>query len=362
MHFGVESAHLLVPLTVTLDQAKEQFHQATHDQIHALRLLRSQTRLLIEGCAGSGKTALAVALAKEHAAEGKSVLLTCYNRNLAQLLTRLLANTPQVSVYYFHALVETWVTAIGLSFVVPSDPNQHSEFYNEQCPELLLSASELNNRKFDTIIVDEAADFLPTWWVALESLGAQNFSWYCFYDRQQSIFHTESSWESPFSAIPLHLEANLRNTRPIGEFAAHIGNAVAPTGYRVNEGPAPFIQSSKNFKEMATQLSSLLKTLLTKDKIAVDRIVVLAPYRHTNNQSTWAAGLESTPLSTNLAQPEPGLLRIGTIQGFKGLEADIIILVGIDHQASVHPEWLYVGCSRARSLLYILTLRECLIN
>ncbi len=164
--------------------------------------------------------------------------------------------------------------------------------------------------------------------------------------------------EPPFAAIPLRLEANLRNTRPIGEFAARVGNAVVPTEFRVNEGSIPIIHYSKNFNEMATQLNNLLKTLLTKDKIAIDRIVVLAPYRHTNTQSTWAAGLDSTQLSTNLAQSESGLLRIGTIQGFKGLEADIIILVGIDHQASVHPEWLYVGCSRARMLLYVFKLEH----
>jgi thymidylate kinase len=39
-------------------------------------------RLLVEGCAGSGKTMLAVTLARAHAAQGKSVLLTCFNRAL----------------------------------------------------------------------------------------------------------------------------------------------------------------------------------------------------------------------------------------------------------------------------------------
>jgi hypothetical protein len=49
---------------------------------------------------------------------------------------------------------------------------------------------------------------------------------------------------------------------------------------------------------------------------------------------------------------------VGTIQGFKGLEADVVILAGIDAPAAKHPEWLYIGASRARGMLYILALEE----
>ncbi|WP_426147300.1 ATP-binding domain-containing protein [Polaromonas sp. DSR2-3-2] len=41
---------------------------------------------------------------------------------------------------------------------------------------------------------------------------------------------------------------------------------------------------------------------------------------------------------------------------FKGLEADVVILVGIDTRASKHLEMLYVGASRARAALYFLRL------
>lgn len=243
-----------------------------------------------------------------------------------------------------------------LDFLVPTDSKLLPRFYNEQCPELLLTASEGYQRKFDTLIVDEAMDFLPTWWVALEALGAKNFSWYCFYDQGQTIFHHGSQWEPPFRADPLSLEANLRNTRPIGELAAYLGDVAQPTEFRVVDGPAPIIQYSQDFAEMATQLETLLKSLITKDKITLERIVVLAPYRHTNAGSIWAKGVTAFSLSGQLANPEPGRLRIGTIQGFKGLEADAIILAGIDHHACGHPEWLYVGTSRARTLLFTLAL------
>ncbi|ABM38055.1 ATP-binding domain-containing protein [Polaromonas naphthalenivorans] len=120
----------------------------------------------------------------------------------------------------------------------------------------------------------------------------------------------------------------------------------------------PVVQVSQNFAEMAGQLRQLLRNLLRKEALTPDRIVVLAPYRHTNPQSGWAAGLDEFPVTTEMVNPPPGHVRVGTIQGFKGLEADVAILAGIDGPASKHHETLYVGASRARGALYVLALEK----
>lgn len=90
-----------------------------------------------------------------------------------------------------HELARTQAVAAGLAYEVPTEPVAQGRFFQEQSAELLLAALELQPRHFDTLVVDEAADFAATWWVALEALGAsggKGFSWYCFYDRQQCIF------------------------------------------------------------------------------------------------------------------------------------------------------------------------------
>ena len=346
----------LVPLASKVDDVVGAMHRATQQQVDVLRMLRFQPRLLVEGGAGSGKTVLACALAREHAALGKSVLLTCFNKALAQSLAAALADVPGITVQPFHELARTLATAAGLSYHVPADTAAMGRFFREESAELLLQAAECGGTQFDTLIVDEAADFAPTWWVALEALGAPGFSWYCFYDRQQSIYQTAGQWEPPFQAAPMQLDANLRNTRPIGELAARLGRCSVPQTFRVDSGETPEVQMCKDFADMAGQLRQLLGNLLRQQALLPEQVAVLSPYRPDKPGSTWVTGLESFAVSTDLAGPVVGKGRVGTLPGFKGLEADVVILVGIDAKACQHPENLYVGASRARAVLYVLAL------
>lgn len=90
--------------------------------------------------------------------------------------------------------------------------------------------------------------------------------------------------------------------------------------------------------------------------MAPERIVMLAPYRHTNARSDWAVGLDEVTVNADRARLEPGQVRVGTVYGFKGLEADVVILVGLTPQVLNNHELLYVGASRACAALYVLSL------
>ncbi len=348
--------HCLVPLATKVDEAVEAMHRATDEQILVLRMLRSQLRLLVEGGAGSGKTLLACALAREHALLGKSVLFTCFNMALANSISNSLADIPNITVMPFHELARTQAIAGGLAYEVPIEAEAAGYFFREKSAELLLIAAENNSTRYDTIIVDEAADFATTWWIALEALGQTGFSWYCFYDQHQSIFQEGTKWEPPFAAIPMTLDANLRNTKAIGKFAARLGGCQMQQTFRVIPGEPPSVLISQNFTEMAEQLRDLLHDLLNKEFLTLDQIVVLSPYRHTNSRSSWVVGLKKFAVTTEMVSPKPDQLRVGTIQGFKGLEANVVILVGIDSAATKYPQMLYVGASRARAALYVLSL------
>lgn len=152
------------------------------------------------------------------------------------------------------------------------------------------------------------------------------------------------------------LDANLRNTRQIGEMAARLGGYGMPTSLRVDSGEPPITLLSADFAEMANQLRALLRDLLHSQALKPEQIAILSPYRRSNRASTWSTVLDAFPCTDELAAPGVGHMRVGTIQGFKGLAVDVVILVGIDSRCMQHPATLYVGASRARAALFVLAL------
>lgn len=342
------------PLRVTIDDANDALEHATLQQIEILAILKDQNRLLVEGGAGSGKTRLALVIAKQHANSGKKVLFTCFNKQLAQHIAASLSEIDNLVVLSFHELVKITLQSVGMPYRVPTDKEKIKAFFQEESPELLLQASTFLTEKYDTIIVDEANDFLNTWWIALESLGTPEFNWYCFYDRQQILYVEKSEWEQPFKAIPIKLDHNLRNTRPIGEFAAHQGNFPPPNKFRVDGGIAPTIFSDGRTESIGKQLNTLLTQLIHKEHVLPEQIVILYPYNKIIDSPEWRIGIDGFNLTDQCYSNTPDKIKYGTIQSFKGLESDVVILLGIDDNMKKKNEILYVGCSRAKSLLYII--------
>lgn len=139
--------------------------------------------------------------------------------------------------------------------------------------------------------------------------------------------------------------------------AAKLGQCAIASEYLIEQGEPPTVVECVDFPEMAVHLRKTLRMLINKEGIAPERIVVLSPYRHSNPKSAWKLGLDEVKLSSDMATENAGMVRAGTIQGFKGLEADVVILVGVDGGAMKRPEWLYVGASRAKAGLYLFLLK-----
>lgn len=81
----------------------------TQDQLRVLDFVRAHRRVAVRGGAGTGKTVLALEKARRLAGEGFRTLLTCYNRQLADHLARLCADTGNLDVMSFHQLCHSQV-------------------------------------------------------------------------------------------------------------------------------------------------------------------------------------------------------------------------------------------------------------
>lgn len=357
----VPEVNLSPPLGQVLGDIRDRLFRMTDAQVDALRVLKSMKRLLVEGCAGSGKTLLAVRLAHDHLQQGKRVLFTCFNKHLAAVLAGEFEGVGSVDVINFHELVRKRCEKHGIPYEVPKDKAMLPDFFRNTCPELLEQALSMDDTRYDTIIVDEAFDFLETWWIALEGLGVPDCSLYAFYDTNQGIFNSLTDWQPPFAAEPIRLETNLRNTRPIGEFAARLGELSSFPLFAVDEGPKPEVIRYADTEEQASAVLRLVTELTGKRKVKPDDIAVLAPYKPDGDHVGLGPLLQkhASLFTSDLSSAPAGKVRVGTIQSFKGLEADVVILCGVDGKMpACKPANLYVGASRARSMLYLLQHRD----
>lgn len=340
------------PLKLRFDEEDRRIVELTQDQSYVLSYVTKRHRAAIVGPAGSGKTTLAVQVAKRLAASGKETLMTCFNWRLAGYLQELAAQTPHLHVSHFHELCREMAREAGLT--VPPEPATDADrkvYYEKTLPDLLEQAAGALGPRFGAMVVDEAQDFLPDWWPKLMRLHTHADDGYLFLfaDSNQNLYGGVTPEDMVDLTLPL--PANLRNTKPIHEFVSvffqgeEAADARGPTGRPVE------ILPYRDEEDMVRLLGLVLKNL-EGEAVPLSDVVVLTPARADRSALRRRGRVNGYELSS---EPEPGKVLACTIHGFKGLERPVVILAEIGER---HPEdlarYLYVGGSRARNHLIVL--------
>lgn len=331
----------------------------TNEQLSVLDALARNRRQLVYGGAGTGKTVLAQEKARRLAAEGKTVLFTCFNAPLARKISENLAGLPEITVSTFHSLckrlsrqasmvLKPGKTASAPRRAFPDNPSQ--EFWDEEAAELLVEAADYLGFHVDAIVVDEGQDFAPGWWDALELLLGEpgRGEFYLFADTHQAIYRKED-WRPPFEGPAFDLQKNCRNTLPIAERVAAIyGDTPSTLGA---EGKAPEFIEVENVAGAVKSLKSLLHGLLNEENLTPGQVAILCQ-RRSDVESLLPLTLAGYAL-TGFDQWGEGVL-VETIHRFKGLEADVCIVLLFDMSRPWDRALAYIGISRARAQLIVI--------
>ena len=199
-----------VPLATTLEDEERQLVELTHEQTALLRRFRRDRRMVVTGCAGSGKTMLAVERGRELAAGGRRVLFVCFNRALAKHLRD--ASTG-LEVFTFHALCTHWAHRAGVSLPkYDDDPPQ--EYWDAVLPDAFVEAIDRAGGQYDEILVDEAQDLSSDWLDALT-----------FTLRDEDAARSGSSWTTTSaSTTPARRPVRVPPVRPDRQLPQHPGD------------------------------------------------------------------------------------------------------------------------------------------
>jgi UvrD-like helicase family protein len=97
-----------------------------------------------------------------------------------------------------------------------------------------------------------------------------------------------------------------------------------------------------------------LHRIVNEGRLPPDRLVVLSPHSRRTSAVWRTRTFGNVRLVAYPSPPGPGLVQFATLQGFKGLEADAVILCELQ---TAHPhssgQHLYVAASRARHVLAV---------
>lgn len=330
------------------------------EQVRILRGVVGGGRVRVSGAAGTGKTVVALEAARRLArAPGSRVLMVCFNKALASHLQSMLPSDELpgvIEAVTFHHLCRRAYDALERPYAPPSESSRDdsARFWREDAPTTLLEAlAEKKLEPYDAIVVDEGQDFSRDWWSVLDEClrDREKGRLLVFHDPGQRIFD-HASGGSEFPSQP-SLTVNFRNTRAITEIVRKLGGVDLEPHPRAPDGEPPVVHVDDGASKTRMQLDTLVRRLIEKDALLPDQITILTPHKRENSSLQGMTHVGGEPLS-DTPSDRAGKVLHATIGAFKGLEADVIILVDVDpDDPRCDRRARYVAASRARHVLHV---------
>ena len=366
LHGRVQAKPLLASVLANEEQVRIEL---TEQQSRVLRGLGTRRRAIVCGGAGTGKTLLAMEKARSLAQSGSETLLLCYNNLLGDHLKTACHGTPRLYPMTFHELCVwrireanrlTQRDLLGEARSAFPSSSRQDEF-DIHMPYALTLAAEILPKRFDSIVIDEGQDFLPEFWLPIEWLlrDSKESHLFVFHDQNQSLYTQSQS--IPIQDVPFLLTFNCRNTMPIHKCAYRYYHGEPTDGRRELHGAPIESIHGPSIGAQARSVQAQVTQLLDREGIQPEQIAVLVCGEP---KASYYSHLKELSLPRATGWIVEGVaadrgVRVDTVRRFKGLEADVVFLWGLDALSKVDErEIMYVGLSRAKSRLTVVGSRE----
>jgi hypothetical protein len=338
------SVSLRLPMAEQILDEEVALIQLTSEQSLALARLGRNRRLVVYGCAGSGKTMLAVEHAKRLDRAGPTVLFVCFNRALVEHLRRTERRTG-ISFYTFHGLCTH--LAHRAKVKLPQYPRGEAppEYFDEELPDALIDAIGVLGEQYDALLVDEAQDLHDNWLAALQITLREESraAVWLFMDDNQRLYH--DGFTAADDYLSFELSVNCRNTQAIHREVMKLYEGLIVPEVR---GPAGRPLELFHSDDQAKTVAGVIERLCGQEEILPQDIVVLSSHGWEN--SKLASALPGRFVLTPERGKHGNYVQFSSIRAFKGLESPVVILCELeDLDDATRDQQLYVGLSRARN-------------
>lgn len=340
----------VVPLKSFIEASEQDILSLTEEQYACIDDIEANDRIVVTGGAGTGKTLIAIEEAKRADSDMK-VGFFCYNRNLADYIRRSISS-ENVTVYSLHS----FMNKISEDKAVRNNGTQ--EFFSVILPDVACEAAKQKWISFDKIIVDEFQDLCAPEYIKFfdvilkDGLFDGKFTFYGDFVRQ-AIYNASATLDTlrefTFFAQK-RLTINCRNTLYIGNELINI------TGYedkkyrlKITGEPVDFYVCNAP-EDQAKKLIDCVKGL--KKKGFKSSAITILSVKRRENSIINLCDREKFIIGNYGEDPDTYFAMFFTVQSFKGLESEIVILVDVDDYSDTR--LMYIALSRARSKLIVL--------
>lgn len=299
-----------------------------------------QSRMVITGWPGTGKTLIGIALARELLRQGKRVLVLTFNSLLTDYLARQLNFSPaegQVSTW--HGMCVQARKRRGL----PGDFGNEAWYKTECANDLSAALKDKQLESYDVLILDEAQALRPEWYaVLLEWFRDSKVLAFCD-ETQVFPFETGTSLKDLCRLIgvdaPFLLTIALRTPKAVTERLLE----VKPVSYQL-QCPRP--EEADTVRELVVEddwkaMVDLVQRFKA-DGVDGDDIVVLSKFG-LNEKG------EATVSDLGVSHE--------VVARFRGLEAPVVIVLGAEQMDEGQ---LFCAYSRATTAFVALYVAEAL--
>lgn len=339
-------------------------------------------RVLCSGGAGTGKTVVAVELARRLTEAGNSVLFLCFNENLRNHISSTIDfNNKLLKISTLHQFMGEIIRLGGFSEELKNvhesfDPR---ELFETVYPSLFYDSASilLDNEtefQFDAIIIDEAQDILQSSNIECLELvldgGFRDGQWAIFLDseNQGAVYrqHEDNSHNYLRSFRPLEIcfEENFRNPKSVVEELCLLTQIEMPKCRR-NIVSIVEYEKTKSEKAQGKKLRALLLKILGEG-VKPCQIAILSARRHEKSCVSMFPpdiGKEVHYLGTSKKLVDENTIVASSVSAFKGLESEVVILTDLESIDLTNSWWrsiLYVGMTRTRTQLYLFVSNDLL--
>ncbi|MBA3510174.1 MAG: NERD domain-containing protein/DEAD/DEAH box helicase, partial [Thermoleophilaceae bacterium] len=270
----VPEVRIEVPLAARFLEEEEELVLLTHEESMFLARASREHRMVVHGCAGSGKTMLAVEHAKRLAAAGEDVLFVCFNRALMQHLRKTVGGDG-LTFQTFHGLCTHLAHRAEVTLPRYGSDSPPPEYWDEELPSALVEAIGELGPQFDALIVDEAQDLSNDWLAALMCTlrDEEHAPVWLFIDDNQRVY--DKQFEVPAEFRPHELMVNCRNTQRIHREVMKLYEGEIVPEVRGPKGRDVELYLTD---DQARKIGEVLETLCGKEEVLPQDVVVLSSH------------------------------------------------------------------------------------